>query len=72
MCVCARASVCARGCACVRVCMRTCVRACERNVFALNDNSILPRLVMIIIKIIFLLFIEIARTGDFPSTGTRD
>ena len=26
---------------------------------------------MIVIKIIFLYFIEIARTDDFPSTGTR-
>ena len=26
---------------------------------------------MIIIKIIFLYFIEIAHTDDFPSTGTR-
>ena len=26
---------------------------------------------MIIIKIIFLYFIEIAHTNDFPSTGTR-
>ena len=47
------------------------VRACVRDVFAIYDNSILPRLIMIIIKIIFLYFIEIAHTDDFPSTGTR-
>ena len=40
-----------------------------RDVFAIYDN-ILPRLIMIIIKIIFPYFIEIAHT-DFPSTGTR-
>ena len=34
------------------------------------DNNILPRLIMIMIKIIFLYFIEIALTDDFPSTGT--
>ena len=28
-------------------------------------------LIMIIIKIIYLFFIEIAHTDDFPSTGTR-
>ena len=36
-----------------------------------DNNNILPRLIMIIIKIIFLNFIEIAQTDDFPSTGTR-
>ena len=50
-----------------------CVRVCayERDVFAIYDNTILPRLIMIIIKIIFLYFIEIAHADDFPSTGTQ-
>ena len=65
MCVC----VCVR--ACERACMRACVRTCVRDVFAIYDNNILPRLIMIIIKIIFLYFIEIAHTDDFPSTGAR-
>ena len=40
-------------CACARVC--ACMRAaCVRDVFAIYDNNILPRLIMIIIKIIFL------------------
>ena len=49
---------------------RECVRACLRDVIAIYDNNILPRLIMII-KIIFLYFIEIAHTDDFPSTDTR-
>ena len=55
----------------VRECVRSCVHACVwagRDVSAIYDNNILPRLVMIIIKIISLYFIEIAQTGDFPST----
>ena len=58
---------------CKRVCMRVraCMRACVRDVFAIYDNNTLPRLIMIIIKILFLYFIEIAHTNDFPSTGTR-
>ena len=63
------------GCACARVCacacLRACIHACVCDVFAIYDNNILSRLIMIIIKIIFLNFIEIAQTGDFPSTGTR-
>ena len=56
---------------CVRVCecVCACVRECVRDVFAIHDNNILPRLIMIIIKIIFLYFIEIAHTDDFPSNG---
>ena len=59
------------GCACSRVwaCVR--VHACVRDVFAIYDNDILPRLIMIIIKIIILYFIQIRHTDDFPSTGTR-
>ena len=37
---------------CERVC--ACVRARVRDVFAIYDNDILPRLIMIIIKIIIL------------------
>ena len=39
--------------------------------FAINDNSIWPRLIMIIIKIAILYVIQITHTDDFPSTGTR-
>ena len=49
---------------------RVCVRACVHDVFAIYDNNILPRLIMIIIKIISR-FIEIAHTDDFPLMGTR-
>ena len=50
-------------------CVRASVRACVRDVFAIYDNNILPRLIMIIIKIIILYFIQIRHTDDFPSTG---
>ena len=56
-------------CASVRV--RTSVHACVRDVFAIFDDNILPRLIMIIIKIIILYFIQIRHTDDFPLTGTR-
>ena len=56
-------------CACARACMR--VRECVRDVFAIYDNNISPRLIMIIIKIIILYFIQIRHTDDFHSTGTR-
>ena len=60
--------VCARCvCVCARVC--SCVHACVCDVFAIYDNNVLPRLIMIIIKIIY--FIEIAHNDDFHSTGTR-
>ena len=57
----------------VRACMRACVHACVRDVFAIYDNYILPRLIMIIIKIIILYydFIQIRQSDDFLSTGTR-
>ena len=55
----------------VCVCVRACVRACVRDVFAMYDNIIWPSLIMIIIKIIFLYFIEIAHTDYFLSTCTR-
>ena len=58
-------------CARVYVCACVCVHACVRDVFAIYYNNILPRLIIIIIKIIILYFIEIAHTDDFPSTGTR-
>ena len=47
------------------------MRACVRGVFAIYDNNIIPRLIMMIIKIIIPYFIQITRTDDFPSTGTR-
>ena len=50
-----------RGCERVRAC----VHACVRDVFAIYDNDILPRLIMIIIKIIILYFIQIRHTDDF-------
>ena len=40
--------------------MRISVHACVRDVFEIYDDNILPRLIMIIIKIIILYF---------PSTG---
>ena len=45
-------------------CERLC--ACVRDVFAIYDNDILPRLIMIIIKIIIIYFIQIRHTDDFP------
>ena len=57
-------SVCTRVCPCV--CVRLCVCACVRYVFEIYDNNTLLRLIMIITKIIFLYFIEIAHTDDSP------
>ena len=48
--------------------VRTSVHACVRDVFAIYDDNILPRLITII-KIIILYFIQIRHTDDFPSTG---
>ena len=47
------------------------MHACVRDVFAIYDHNILPRLKIIIIKIVILYFIQIRHTDDFPSTGTR-
>ena len=55
----------------VRMCVRACVHACVRDVFAIYDNNTLTTLIIIIIKIVFLYFTEIAPTDYFPSTGTR-
>ena len=59
----------------VCVCARTCVHAreCVHDVFAISDNNISPRLIviLIIIKIIIPCFIQIRHTDDFPSTGPR-
>ena len=41
------------------------VRACVRDVFAIYDNDIFPRLIMIMIKMIILYFIQIRHTDDF-------
>ena len=49
--------------------VRTSMHVCVRDVFAIYDDNILPRLIMIIIKIIILYFIRIRHTDDFPSTG---
>ena len=49
----------------VNVCALACVHACVHDVFAIYDNDILPRLIMIIIKIIILYFIQIRHTDDF-------
>ena len=65
VCVCMRT----RRCVCRHV--RASVRLCVRNVIAIYDNNIWPRLIMIIIKNIILYFIQIRHTDDFPSTGTR-
>ena len=50
MCVRARARACVHARA--SACMRVRVRACVHGVFAIYDNSISPRLLMIIINII--------------------
>ena len=62
---------CERVRVCVHIRVRAFVHACVRDVFAIYDNNTLPRLKMIIMKNIFLYFIEITHTDDFPSTGTR-
>ena len=58
------------GGVCVFVCVRAraCVyaRACVRDVFAIYDNNISPRLIIIIIKIIIQYFIQIRHTDDSP------
>ena len=59
------------GWGCARAYMLVCMRACVHDLFAVYDNNILPRLIMIILKIISLYFIEIAQTDDFPSKGTH-
>ena len=55
---------------CGGVRVRTSVHACMRDVFAIYDDNILSRLIMIIIKIIILYFIQIRHTDDFSSAGT--
>ena len=49
----------------VIVCGRACVHARVRDVFAIYDNDILPRVIMIIIKINILYVIQIRHTDDF-------
>ena len=51
------------GCACVC----TSGHAHVHDVFAIYDDNILSRLIMIILKIIILYFIQIRHTDDFPS-----
>ena len=47
------------------MCARACVHASVRDVFAIYDNDIFPRLIMTIIKIIIIYFIQIRHTDDF-------
>ena len=47
-----------RVCVCACVYARASVSACVHDVFAIDDNNISPRLIMIIIKIIILHFIH--------------
>ena len=49
--------------------LRTSVHACMRDVFAIYDDNILSRLIMIIIKLIILYFIQIRHTDDFSSAS---
>ena len=65
--VCARM----RACTCVRARVRACASACLRDVFAIYDNNISPRSIMIIIKISILYFVQIRQSDDFTSTDTR-
>ena len=53
------------GGACLRVCVHACVHACVMCI-AIYDNDILPKLIMIIIKIIILYFIQIRHIDDSP------
>ena len=48
---------------CVRACVHVCMSARVRDVFAIYDNNIAPRLIMIIIKIIIQYFVQIRDTG---------
>ena len=49
--------------------MRTSVHAFVRDVFAIYDDNILPRLIMIIMNTIILYFRQIRHTDDLTSTG---
>ena len=62
---------CVEVCVCASVRVHTSVLACVRDVFAIYDDNILSRLIMIIIKIIILYFIQIRHTDDFPSAGIQ-
>ena len=50
----------------VCMCKRVCACKRMRDVFAIYENNISPRLIMIIIKIIILYFIQIRHTDDSP------
>ena len=52
------------------VCM-ACMHARARETSRVYDNTISPRLIMIIIKIIIQYFIQIRHTDNFPSMGIR-
>ena len=62
MCVCACVRACVRAWACE--CVRARVRAFVRDVFAIYDNNISRRLIMIIIKIIILYLSYISYKSD--------
>ena len=52
-----------------RLCAR--MSACLRDVFAIYDNNISPRLIMTIIKIGIRYFKQITHSDDFPLTGIQ-
>ena len=49
-------------CVLAHACARVRGHACVRDVFAIYDNNVCPRLIMIIIKISILYFIQIRPT----------
>ena len=59
------------GGVCVRSRAYMHVSACVCDLFAIYDNYISPKLIMIIINFFILYFTQISHTDDFPSTGTR-
>ena len=65
----ARARACACVCVCACACVRACASACWRDVFAMYDNNISPRQIMIQIKIIILYVIQIRHTDHLPLNG---
>ena len=68
-CVCALVRACACVCSCLRSCVRACMRACVRDVFAIYNNNIWPRLIMIIIKKYYAIFHTNRTHWWFPLNG---
>ena len=56
---------------CVSVRVRMSVHACVHDVFAIYEDNILSRLIIIIIKIIIVYFIQIRHTDDSPQRVYR-